>query len=60
MADALWSGRRFRSISVNDDFNRDSLRIAIDTSLPFLRVIQSLDENGWSYAPAPRQRSGVH
>lgn len=44
MADALWSGRRFRTFNVNDDFNRESLRIEIDTSLPSLRVIRALDE----------------
>lgn len=27
MADTLWSGCRFRTFSVNDDFNRESLRI---------------------------------
>lgn len=44
MADALWSGRRFRTFNVNDDFNRESLRIEVDTSLPSLRVIRALDE----------------
>jgi putative transposase len=44
MADALWSGRRFRTFNVNDDFNRESLRIEIDTSLPALLVIRALDE----------------
>lgn len=44
MADALWSGHRFRTFNVNDDFNRESLRIEIDTSLPSLRVIRALDE----------------
>lgn len=44
MADALWSGRRFRTFNVNDDFNRESLRIEIDTSLPSARVIRALDE----------------
>ncbi len=44
MADALWSGRRFRTFNVNDDFNRESLRIEIDTSLPAARVIRALDE----------------
>lgn len=39
MADALWSGRRFRTFNVNDDFNRESLRIEIDTSLPSPRVV---------------------
>ena len=44
MADALWSGRRFRTFNVNDDFNRESLKIEIDTSLPSARVVRALDE----------------
>jgi len=44
MADALWSGRRFRTFNVNDDFNRECLKIEIDTSLPSARVIRVLDE----------------
>lgn len=44
MADALWSGRRFRTFNVIDDFNRESLRVEIDTSLPSARVIRALDE----------------
>ncbi|MBS7459051.1 DDE-type integrase/transposase/recombinase, partial [Coralloluteibacterium stylophorae] len=44
MADALWSGRRFRTLNINDDFNRESLRIEIDTSLPSSRVVRALDE----------------
>jgi putative transposase len=44
MADALWSGRRFRTFNVNDDFNRESLRIEVDTSLPSQRVISVLNE----------------
>lgn len=44
MADALWSGRRFRTFNVIDDYNRESLRIEIDTSLPAIRVIRALEE----------------
>lgn len=44
MADALWSGRRFRTFNVNDDYNRESLHIEIDTSLPSQRVIRALDQ----------------
>lgn len=44
MADALWSGRRFRTFNVNDDFNRESMKIEIDNSLPSARVIRALDE----------------
>ena len=43
MCDALWSDRRFRAFNIND-FNRESLRIEIDTSLPSARVIRALDE----------------
>ena len=44
MVDALWSGRRFRTFNVNDDFNRESMKIEIDSSLPSARVIRALDE----------------
>ncbi|KEZ97959.1 hypothetical protein A11M_0108200 [Xanthomonas vasicola pv. vasculorum NCPPB 895] len=44
MSDALWSGRRFRIFNINDDFNRESMKIQIDTSLPSARVIRALDE----------------
>ena len=40
----MWSGRQFRTFNVNDDFNRESLRIEIDTSLPSARVIRARDE----------------
>lgn len=43
MSDALWSGRRFRTFNVLDDFNRESLCIEVDTSLPARRVVQILD-----------------
>ncbi len=44
MSDALWSGRRFRTFNVLDDFNREALRIEIDTSLPAQRVVRALDQ----------------
>lgn len=37
MSDALWSGRRFRTFNVIDEFNRECQRIEIDTSLPAAR-----------------------
>lgn len=43
MSDALTDGRRFRVLNVLDDFNRESLSIDIDTSLPARRVIRVLD-----------------
>lgn len=44
MSDALWSGRRFRTFNVLDDFNREALGIEIDTSLPAARVARALDQ----------------
>lgn len=44
MSDALWSGRRFRTFNVLEDFNREALRIEIDTNLPAARVVRVLDE----------------
>jgi putative transposase len=44
MSDALWSGRRFRTFNVIDEFNREGLRIDVDTSLPAVRVIRALNE----------------
>ena len=44
MADALWSGRRFRTFNVIDEFNREVLAIEIDTSLPATRVVRTLSE----------------
>ena len=44
MSDCLWSGRRFRTFNVMDDYNREALRIEIDTSLPAARVIRALEE----------------
>ena len=43
MSDALWSGRRFRTFNVLDDFNRESLCIEVDNSLPARRVVRVLD-----------------
>jgi putative transposase len=44
LSDALWSGRKFRTFNVIDEFNREALRIEIDTSLPAARVIRALNE----------------
>lgn len=44
MSDALWSGRRFRTFNVIDEFNREALRIEVDTSLPAARVVRALNE----------------
>lgn len=44
MSDALWNGRRFRTFNVLDEFNREALRIEMDTSLPAARVVRALNE----------------
>jgi putative transposase len=43
MSDSLVDGRRFRLLNVMDDYNRESLAIEVDTSLPTQRVIRVLD-----------------
>jgi putative transposase len=44
MCDSLVDGRRFRLLNIIDDYNRESLAIEIDTSLPSLRVIRVLEQ----------------
>jgi len=44
MSDALVSGRKYRTFNVIDDFNREALCIAVDTSLPAQRVIRELEQ----------------
>lgn len=43
MSDRLEDGRSFRLLNVMDDFNRESLAIEVDTSLPTLRLIRVLN-----------------
>lgn len=43
MTDRLEDGRSFRLLNVMDDYNRESLAIEVDTSLPSLRVIRVLE-----------------
>lgn len=44
MTDRLEDGRAFRLLNIMDDFNRESLVIDVDTSLPSLRVIRALEK----------------
>lgn len=44
MSDALMNGRRFRTVNVIDDFNREALGIKAGFSLPAERVTEFLDE----------------
>jgi putative transposase len=43
MSDSLVDSRRFRLLNIIDDYNRESLWIEVDTSLPSLRVIRVLE-----------------
>lgn len=43
MSDALWSGQRFRTFNLIDDYNREALTIDVDRSLPAVRVVRALD-----------------
>jgi putative transposase len=43
VADQLANGRRFRILTVVDDFTRECLATVVDTSLPGVRVVQELD-----------------
>ncbi len=61
MSDSLTNGRRFRTLNVIDDFNREALWIEIDMSLPSKRVERVLDriaqERG-AYPTALRSDNG--
>jgi len=43
MSDSLFSGRRFRTFNVLDDFNREALAIEVDLNLPAPRIIRVLE-----------------
>ena len=43
MTDSLVDGRRFRLLNIMDDYNRESLAVEVDTSLPAARVIRVLE-----------------
>ncbi len=44
MSDALYRGRRFRTLNVLDDGVREALRIVVDTSIPSGRVVRTLEQ----------------
>lgn len=44
MSDALYGGRRFRTLNVLDEGVRQALAIVIDTSIPAGRVIRTLEQ----------------
>jgi putative transposase len=43
MSDSFAGGRKFRTLNIIDDFNREVLWIEVDTSLPAERVIRTLE-----------------
>ena len=51
VSDALSDGRKFRSLNIVDDFNRECLATEVDTSIPGARVVRVLERlgevNGW-------------
>ena len=52
MPDQLADGRKFRTLNVLDDFNREGLGIEVDFSLPAVRVVRSLNRIiEWRGAP---------
>lgn len=52
MSDVLYSGQRFRTFNVVDDYNRECLAIEVDTNLPAVRVIRVLNRiSAWRGYP---------
>jgi putative transposase len=54
MHDSLYSGRKFRTLNIIDDYNREALTIEIDTSLPSARVVRVL-KNLIAWRGSPEQ-----
>src|SRR5512145_2925721 len=44
MQDALYGGRRFRTLNILDEANREALGIEIGTSIPAARVVRVLEQ----------------
>lgn len=55
MSDALYSGRRFRTFNVIDDFAREGLDIEIDTSITGERVVRVLERIRLERGAAPKR-----
>lgn len=43
MSDSLYSGNRFRTLNILDDYSREALYVDVDTSIAAYRVIESLE-----------------
>jgi len=48
-SDSLYSGRRFRTLNVVDDFSRESVGIEVAFSLPSQRVTRLLERLFWTH-----------
>jgi len=44
VSDGLVSGRRLRTLNIVDEYTREALAIEVDTSLPGLRVVRTLEQ----------------
>ena len=44
VSDALADGRKFRSLNIVDDYNRECLAAEVDTSIPGARVVRVLEQ----------------
>lgn len=44
MSDTLYAGKRFRTFNVIDDFNREVLKIEVDTSITGRRLIRVFEQ----------------
>jgi putative transposase len=52
MSDALYQGRRFRTLNILDEGVREALEIVIDTSIPSGRLIRTLEQlESWRGLP---------
>ncbi len=52
MSDALYSGKRFRTLNIIDDGVREVLNIVVDTSIPGGRVVRTLEQlSQWRGVP---------
>jgi len=52
MSDALYGGKRFRTLNIIDDGVREALNIIVDTSIPGGRVVRTLEQLAqWRGAP---------
>lgn len=56
-SDSLTDGRKFRTLNVLDDYNREALGIDVDYSLPAQRVTRLLDRLVEQYGKPDRLRS---